>query len=1121
MYNFYLKNCLHPHLYGRMRKLLLIMKITTLLLVAVILHVSAATSLAQKVTLNEKNVALVDVFNKIRVQTGYDFSFSTETLENSKPVTINVKNEELNDVLTQIFRGQNLEFSLNNKIVTVKPKETSLIEKLTSQIKAELAQVTITGKVTDELGQPMMGVTVKQKGTNNATATDGKGNYTLTVPDDKTIIAFSYIGYETVELVAKDINSGSVIKLKATEANLREVAINKGYYTEKQELSTGDVTVVTAKIIGEQPVSDPIMALEGRVPGLQISQASGIPGANYKIYLRGQNSIANGIDPLYIVDGVPFASYSLSNTGLTLSAVGTPVSPSKPGPTSGVGLSPFNNLNPSDIESIEVLKDADATAIYGSRGANGVILITTKKGKAGQTRVDVDVNSGVGDVTRRIPLLNTQQYLQMRHEAYKNDGLLPAANAYDVNGTWDTTRYTNWQKVLTGNTARFNNANVSISGGNANTQFLLGGGYSKQTTVFPGDFNDQKASAHLSLNHTSTNQKFHAVFSAQYGEDNSALPQVDFTQFIVLAPDAPALYDGNGNLNWQNGTWFNPLAYTLATASSITDNLLSNLNLGYEPLPGLKVQSSFGYTHMQMNQSQQRPETFGYNLTSPNSRSNRIATSNTNTWIIEPQINYTKMISKGKLDVLVGSTIQENQYNTVAFITSGYSSDAMISNIQNASTVSVDNSTVTDYRYNAIYGRINYNWEGKYILNATARRDGSSRFGPGNQFGNFGAAGAAWLFSKEKFVENALPFLSFGKLRASYGTTGSDQIADYQYLSAYSASSNYQGVAGLIPNKIASPYYAWEVTKKLEGGLDLGFLKDRINLSVSVYRNRTGNQLVADPLSSQAGFSSVQGNLPAVVQNAGQEVVLNTVNIQTRDFSWSSAFNISSYRNKLIAYPGLASSPYKFAFIVGQPLFIIEGFHYTGVNPQTGLYTVQDVDNNGVIGNPDRQALKPIEQDYYGGLSNSFNYKGWHLDVFFQFVKQTGRSYLRSFAAPGTFSTTSGNQPIYVLNRWQSPGDITNTQRFTTGGTATTAYSNGSSYDLSIVDASFVRLKNVSLSYTVPQAWQHTLRLQNARIYLNAQNLLTFTGYQGLDPETQGLSLPPLRMVSLGVQASF
>jgi TonB-linked SusC/RagA family outer membrane protein len=1105
-----------------LHKFLMVMKLIIFIMTTAILQVSANT-FAQKITLNTTNAPLDKVLNEIRNQSGYDFFYDLSLLKKTNPVTINVKNASLDEVLKKCFNNQPLDYKIEDKAVMIKEKEPSILDNVKNKIKAELAQVTITGKVQDETGQPLPGVTVKIKNTTTGTQTDVKGAYTLTAPDDKAIISFSFIGYETQELSAKDIPNGSVITLRATSTNLREVVVNKGPYSVKQELNTGATTHISGVDIARQPVSDPIIGLEGRVPGLYVSQPSGMPGSNPIVRLRGQNSIQNGNDPLYIIDGVPFTSASLTNnTGSGGGALGS-------GSLPGAGISPFNSLDPSNIENVEILKDADATAIYGSRGANGVILITTKRGRPGKTNVDISMTQGVGRVASTIELLNNRQYLAMRQQAYKNDGLTvpsiltsPTNTNYDVNGVWDTTRYTNWQKVFIGGTARYINVQGSVSGGNANTQFLIGGGYNRQTTVFPGMYSDQKASVHFNLTHISTDQKFHAIFSAGYVSDNDVLPQTDFTGNILLAPDAPPLYNPDGSLNWAvsptgASTWTNPIAATLKSATAKTDNLMGDLNLSYEILPGLQLRSTFGYTRMQLNQTNLQVAAAFFGPPVATNRRNLFATTNNDIWIIEPQINYAKKIGRGKLDVLIGMTQQQNKYNSISFTSLGFTSDALINNPAFATNYAISGNTVSEYHYAAIYGRINYNWEDKYLLNLTARRDGSSRFGPDNEFGNFGAIGAGWIFSKEDWAKD-ISWLSFGKLRSSYGITGNDQIGDYQFLSLYSGYNNstYQGVNTLYPTAIANPHFGWEVNKKLEGGLETGFLHDRIFLSADYYLNRSGNQLVGLILPSTAGFTSITANLPAVVQNTGLEFALSTTNIKSRSFTWTSSLNLTIPRNKLISFPGLASNPnYHNTYQEGKSLYIKPTYIFTGVNPQTGLYTFKDVNGDGMLDSRDQQFVKQVAQNYYGGLENSFMYKGWQLSFLFQFVKQTGFNYLYSFKTPGS---NNNNEPISVLTAWQKPGDNSTVQKFSTTGAASTAYQNLQQSDSEITDASFIRLKNLELSYQLPADWVQKLHMRNLQIYVQGQNLLTITSYKGLDPETQFTNLPPLRMIATGLK---
>jgi TonB-linked SusC/RagA family outer membrane protein len=1107
-----------------MRQFILVMKLTTVLMIAAILQVSAATTLAQKLTLKKNGITITQVFKEIREQTGYNVLWDPNQLKANEKINADFKDTPLEEVMDACLSGKRLSYAIDEKTIVIKEKEPNLLDKLKSALNIP---ITISGKVLDETGQPMPGVTVKEKGTNNVVITDAKGIFYISVPDNNTLFIFSYIGFETRELSAKEIPAGSSITLKASVNNLNEVVINKGYYNEKQRFSVGDVTRVSGEDIAKQPVTDPLLALQGRVPGLYIQQSSGVPGAYSTILLRGQNSIPNGKpvtvnDPFFIVDGVPYSSASLTSVDIGGGAAGSPQN------GRGQGLSPFNSLNPSDIESIEVLKDADATAIYGSRGSNGVILITTKRGKAGETKVDLDVSSGASVVAHQVPLLNTQQYLQMRHEAFKNDGAVPQSYDYDVNGTWDTTRYTNWQKVLTGNLAQYTNAQASVSGGTANTQFRVGGGYSKQGTVFPGDYGDQKASLHFNINNTSNNQKFKMQLTGSYVYDNNILPYTDFTQYVTLPPDAPAIYDANGNLNWaqQGGgpTWQNPLAGTHVQSKSGTDNLVSNMVLSYQLTPELQLKSSFGYTHAQMDQSILSPSSAAAppNNTSPYSRSNFSATTDTKSWIIEPQLDYHKEFGKLVIDALLGTTFQENSSKSNSIIAYGFSSDELITDPIAASTKFLNGYSVSQYRYNALFGRISARWKDRYLLNITARRDGSSRFGPDKQFGNFGAIGAGWIFTEEPFIKKMLPsWVGFGKLKGSYGVTGNDQIGNYQFLSTYSIySPSYQGNSGLFPTLLNNPNFAWERDKKLEWGIELGLLKERINLSANYYRNQTDNQLVDYPLSQITGFNRVQANLPAIIQNTGWEFSLNTVNIKATDFSWTSAFNLSIPKNKLVAFPGIENSGYSSLYAVGKSLFTKYLFHYIGVDPQTGIYTFASKDGSGIpTYGTDQVFTKPITQIFYGGFQNSFRYKGWALDVLLQFTKQTGYNYLKSLNSPPGFAS---NVPVAVLNRWQNPGDHSTTQQFTqTYADATNAYYYLTASDAIISDASFIRLKSLSLSYQFPADWIKKWGVQSAVLFIRGENLFTITKYEFLDPETQGLGLPPLRVITTGIHVSL
>ena len=532
------------------------------------------------------------------------------------------------------------------------------------------------------------------------------------------------------------------------------------------------------------------------------------------------------------------------------------------------------------------------------------------------------------------------------------------------------------------------------------------------------------------------------------------------------------------------------------------------------------VRTAFGFTDLHHNERRTNPSTLynpslGYGSSYSSLYRN---TNNRQSYSVEPQLDFNRQWNDSKVSVLVGGTFQQQEGNQLILFADGFTSNSLLNTLAAASAIYVVADDASQYKYQAFFARANYTYKDRYILNLTGRRDGSSRFGPGKQFASFGAIGTAWLFSREAFLANN-SILSFGKLRASYGTTGSDQIGDYQFLDTYSTTSyGYQGITGIQPTRLFNPDFGWETNTKLEIALETGFLKDRIFLTWAWYDNRSSNQLVGVPLPGTTGFTSIQANLDATVANSGTELSLRTVNLQKKDFSWTTDFNISFMKNKLVSFPNLAASTYRNQFVIGEPINIKLLYHYTGINPETGAYTFEDVNGDGVLtAEKDKKTIVDFNPSFYGGLQNQLRYQRLRLDFLFQFVKQQNYSTDYIFARPGLLS----NQPVSVTDRWQQAGDVTPYQMYTTNSNsdAGKAFNNFQASDGVVTDASYIRLKNVSLSYDLPQNWTGQLQ---CRLYVEGQNLLTFTPYKGTDPEfkTTGF-LPPLRMLSAGVQLTF
>lgn len=1057
---------------------------------------------AQNITLSVKSAKLERVLQEIEKQSNYSFIYSQTLIRQAQVVNLDVKNEKIENVLKQLFQNQPFTYSVSGRFIAIRQKENR-----PDAGRAEKG-ITIQGKVVDEKGNPVPAASVVIPGTPFGTVTSQNGEYTLVNVPGEAEIVFSYVGYEMQRFKIAGREKIDIV-LKAAVSGLNETIVI-GYGTTTKVRNTGSISSITSEEIAKQPVANPLNALQGRVAGALVTQANGLPGSRVTIVVRGLNTLdatGAGSQPLYIVDGVPFNIMDGS----------VPVTNDLNGRGSFAangGISPFSIINPAEIERIDILKDADATAIYGTRGANGVVLITTKKGLAGKTKLDVNVYRGAGKVGHFIPMMNTAQYLQMRKEAYANDGITPtAANAPDLL-LWDQTGNTNWQKKYMGGTANATDAQATVSGGDQRTRFLLNAGYHKETTVFPGDFNDYRISTRMNAEHNSLNKKFNASVSVNYSYGESNLLQQDMSTLYNLPPNMP-LYNANGNLVW-TGNFTNPESYLLTKYIGKTNNLMTNTVLRYTILPGLDIKTSFGYNSITLNQNTQLPATSKSPLSGTPTNSATFRTLEQKGYIVEPQLTYNASISRGRLSALLGSTFMHNLNTSFGINGDNYSTPALLGTLVGAGTYSTPTNGYTLYRFTSLFGRVTYDWDARYVFNGVLRKDGSSRFGPDNRFGTFWSLGAGWVFSNESFAKS-LPWLSFGKLRSSYGVTGNDQIGDYQYRNLYTSSAAYQGGAALSPSRVENPSLQWQTTYKLEFGLELGFLNNAVQMTANHYRNRTPNQLGFLTMASQAGFNSYSANFDALIRNTGFELELNTTNIRRKDFKWSSSFNMTIPRTKVVD----ASKSYFFynANAIGQQLSYVMRYQYRGVDPATGKPMYYNAVKDSLTFTPnfstDRAVAGYTAPKAYGGLNNVITYKGFDLSFFFQYTIQDATNVL-PLNAPGVLS--NGNQPTFWLDRWQKPGDITTVPRYSSASTIYSAYS---SSDAVFGNASLLRLRNVNLSYAFPKQIAERLKTDNLRVYLQGQNLWWTSKQKYVyDPET-GTAMPPLRVITAGINVTL
>jgi TonB-linked SusC/RagA family outer membrane protein len=1115
-----------PHERRLLTKTFRIMKIISFLIFAACLQVSA-NGTAQTISLSQHNVSLKSIFKEIEKQTSFQFFYNDRLLEEAKNVSIDIKDATLSQALDACFKDQPISYAIVDKMVVVRRKE----ETAQSQANNNLHILTvgdIHGRITNTQGQALENANVVIKRTKKGTVTNSNGEFVLHTATASDEIIITFIGYKSKTIKVGGGKEFPVV-LEAATNDLDKVVV-QGYGHTSQRLATGNISSIRAEEIERHPVMNPIEALEGQVAGLVITQESGYVSGPMKIELRGQNSINGNItsDPLYVIDGVPLSISELGG-GANPQNYGATTSPGfiQNGLLSGPanGQSPFFSINPADIESIEVLKDADATSIYGSRGANGVILITTKKGKPGKTKLDMSLYQGINVVTKYWDMLNVQQYLQVRREALHNDGLTPTSgNAPDL-VLWDTTRNIDWQKFLWGHAGKNTSIQLSLSGGDQGTTFRIGAGYDRQTDITTYSGSNQRGSASVVLSHKTLNQKATIEFKSQYSFAETNI--INLGASVSLPPDAPSAYNSLGKLNYaqyDSARFGFPFQNLLQPYIAKTSFLNSNLKFNYEILHGLVFSTSIGYNNALALQSQFQPIASLDTYTNPNATgSAQFGTNRNNTWIIEPQIQYNTFISKGKFSALLGGTAQSSATEGTYATGIGFTNDALIRSIGN-SLLQTAGETYADYKYAAAFARFNYNWEDRYILNLTARRDGSSKFGPGKQYGNFGSIGGAWIFTDERWLKPLKNIFSFGKLRVSYGTTGAQGVGDYAFLSRWQTiGAPYNTTASSVPIQHVDSTFHWEINKKFEAALDLGFFKDRLTLEAAFYRNRCNNQLVSFPLAVFTGFSSVVANSPADVQNSGIELTLNGKIIDNKKFTWEINFNTGINRNKLLSYPNLSQSPYASAYQIGKPLSSLFLLHYTGIDPLTGQYQFQDRNKDGQIsfdyvhpGVLDDRYAVALTPQYTGGLRNTFRYKMIEASVFLYFKHGLGQNFNTNL-----YTGISQNQPIEVLqNHWQKPGDQATSHGYTTNPGIDYYYFGHS--DGVFTDASYIRVKNITLTYTLPQKVAKQAGMQSFNIFFRGENLFVFTKYKGLDPETQTFSaMPPNKVFTSGISMTF
>lgn len=965
------------------------------------------------------------------------------------------------------------------------------------------AQRTITGKVTDDNGEALIGASILVKGTVKGTITDVEGAFSLAIPEGSNILQISYTGFKAKE-VTLGAETNLTIIMEVDAIGLDETVV-VAYGTQSNRFRVQSVGTVTQENIKNVPLLGPQQLLQGQVAGVQMTNMSGVLGSAAAIRVRGPSSINAGGNPLFVIDGIPLNDRDYTQ------AQGA-----------GAGLNPLNDINPNDIASMTVLKDAAATAIYGSRGANGVILITTKKGKAGTNTVNLDYFTGTAEPTFLLDMMNATEYRAYR-KAYANV-TVPGEGGFD----WPT---------AVRQTGKINNYTLNLSGGNDKTQYYLSGSYLNQSNYAIGNDLD-RLNGRFNFNHTFSNKfRFGAnigisrIVSDRIGSDNNTFAPLT-SAFLQLPTVQP--YDAAGNFV-NTGFITNILALEALGLNQVTTNrTYANTYLKLDLLPGLFAQSDWGLDLVGIQETTRQPNV----NTAGGFASNRI--SGDNKWLTTNTLNYDRQFGDLALGAVAGFSFETSLYEVTYVEGRNFSSDAL-RNVASAATPTSTQHTRSQWALNSQFVRANLRYNDRYIFEGSVRRDGSSRFGDENRYGTFWAVSGGWVLSEENFMKG-LRFLNQLKLTASYGLNGNDRIGDFPSPGLFGSGvlADYSGGAGLRPIQIANPDLKWETTSQLDFGISLAVLNNRVSLDVNYYKKRTYDLLLDIPLPLLNGFATITRNA-GEMENRGVDINLNTVNIKTKKFEWKTNFNIGFLENEVLSLPDASRDLDGRQFVGGTLQRAIVGHSinaffmvpYKGINPETG--NAEWIARNGSIINNvnpnERQIVGDAIPDFTGGFSNTFTYNGFDLNVFFNFT-YGNKIYLGDL----TFT----ENPVGGFNYARRVADYwTENNRdaaFPAATSATrTVFSQAST--LHLLDGSFIRLRNLSLGYTLKGNQLKTKVFQSARLYVMGQNLWTLRakGWEGRgqDPEIadagnnnlrQGQSFftpPQTKMVTGGVNITF
>ena len=1040
------------------------MRIFLILITIGFSSVFAKTSGAQtKIDIAVNQVPLVDLFQEIQSKSKFIFFYKDDVVDYK--VSLDLKGETVDRILDKALENTNLTYKISGRQIVVKQVTLNKNENQKEKQPRE-----VSGTVKDKNGVPLAGATVLIKDTDVGTSTDFDGNFEIKVPDNATTLVITYVGYVPQEVSVLGTDNLEITMEVDNEA-LEEIVVI-GYGTEKRALISDAITKVDAKQIDDLPVATVDGVLQGQAAGVQVSQNSGTPGGEMSVRIRGLTSISGSSQPLYIIDGIPVTTGNFGQIGY-----------------SGQGASALTDLNPSDIESISILKDASATAIYGARASNGIVLITTKRGTKQKSVVSVNVFSGVQRAWNKLDMLNARQWKE-----YRND--LTNSTVFTEEEINDNSIDTDWQDVIF-RTAPINSYEVSTRGGSEKTQFFISGTVFNQEGILIGtDYN--RVNARINVDHQ-LSDKFKV--GASIGLSYAKTDRVEGDQTLegplpngISTPAIFPVFNEDGSYN-QDGPYSNALSIANeAINENFSYRTNSNIFVDYNITEGLTFSSKFGVDFLNF-----REHSYESTRTQQGARFNGLGFetyTNVSNIVSNNILRFNKRFGKHKLEATAGYSFEKRNLRS-SFIRGQDFADDDLEYISAAATIVAASANASDRGLRSYFGRLNYNFSDKYIVNLTGRFDTSTVFGTNNRTGFFPAGSFAWRVSQEDFMKN-LKVVSDLKFRVSYGLTGNDDIGTFLFSELY-GNSSYNGQPAIFPSNIPNPDLKWESTSQFNIGINLGLFDDRLTLTADYYNKQTDDLLLNRPLPSSSGFSSITENV-GKVENKGVELTVSSQNL-IGEFKWNTQFNISGNRNKVLElYNGQPIDDIGRGgnrIMEGQPIGIFYSFESLGVDPSTGDIVYADTNFDGQITSDDRTIVGNPHPDFIGGLTNNFSYKGFDLSIFLQGsygndVFHGSRLFLESLQG-------GDNQIAAVTRRWMQPGDITDIPRATLDPVI--AANNKRVSSRFIEDGSYLRIKNVTFGYTIDQDVLKKGFFDSIRVYLSAQNLFTFTNYTGLDPE--------------------